>query len=87
MVMFNDINGDCDFIEDCDIDAYDDGDQALSQLLQAGPAPLRADEEALLLFLKTSLIRNRLLLGVRQDGRQDGTLTCFSKEWRWLIAQ
>ena len=72
-----------DFIEDCDIDADDDGDQALSQLLQAGPAPLRADEEALLLFLKTSLIRNRLLLGVRQDG----TLTCFSKEWRWLIAQ
>ena len=30
-------------------------DQALSQLLQAGPAPLGADQEALLLLLKTPL--------------------------------
>ena len=30
-------------------------DQALSQLLQAAPAPLGADQEALLLLLKTPL--------------------------------
>ena len=35
-------------------------DQALSQLLQAGPAPLRADQEALLLLLKTPLASSRI---------------------------
>ena len=35
-------------------------DQALSQLLQAGPAPLGSDQEALLLLLKTPLAGSRI---------------------------
>ena len=35
-------------------------DQALSQLLQAAPAPLGADQEALLLLLKTPLTSSRI---------------------------
>ena len=42
---------------DSDSDIDGDLDQALSQLLQARPAPLRPDQEALLLLLKTSLRR------------------------------
>ena len=45
-----------------DIDG--DLDQAFSQLLQARPAPLRPDQEALLLLLKTSLAISRIY---RQD--------------------